>query len=234
MTKLFELGSEFGSDAGIAAAIKSLREELDKLQTPKEIKAIRDLADQSKAAQLKKLSDEMASVRDNMEKGRITAKEYAGAMEVLSERMKTLEDNASKVAKEMETALSPLERAIDDTIGSSLVAAMEGNFKNIGDLWKQLIQRMIAQALQAQITRALFGNSEGGLWQNVIGAVVGGGGENTKSTSSGKSGAVIINYGGMNFGSDVSRNEVVAAMKQATARAKADIAEQQRRGVTAR
>lgn len=64
--------------------------------------------------------------------------------------------------KKMEDAAKSLRGTIENTLGQGLEDAMNGNFKNIGRSFQQLIQRMIADAAAAQIMKSLFGSSSGG------------------------------------------------------------------------
>ncbi len=69
-----------------------------------------------------------------------------------------------------------LARDLNTALGDSILAAFEGSAKGIGDIWKNLIKRMAAQALQAQLSKLLFGegygttnNSMGGLFGSIGG-----------------------------------------------------------------
>ena len=46
---------------------------------------------------------------------------------------------------------------IQDAFGDTLLAAMNGSFDSIGDLWSAMIKRMIAEAASAQLSKYLFG-----------------------------------------------------------------------------
>lgn len=65
-------------------------------------------------------------------------------------------------------------RNIQDALGDTLQATMEGNWRNIGDLWKRTLDRMVAEALAAKLGQALLGDfgksgNVGGLAGDAIG-----------------------------------------------------------------
>ena len=49
--------------------------------------------------------------------------------------------------------------SIEGTLGSSIESALHGNFDSIEGLWKNMLINMTAQALQAQLSKALFGDA---------------------------------------------------------------------------
>lgn len=75
-------------------------------------------------------------------------------------------DAAVKGAEQAGTALDDFAKNAAENIqrsfGDTLQAAMEGNWKSIGDGFKSMLNRMIAEALAANITRALFGGDAKG------------------------------------------------------------------------
>jgi phage-related minor tail protein len=49
-------------------------------------------------------------------------------------------------------------RNIQDALGDSVLQLVKGNAQSIGQIWQDLLQRMVAQALAAKLGEALFGN----------------------------------------------------------------------------
>ena len=81
---------------------------------------------------------------------------------------------ALPVINQVSEATKVLSQDLNQALGDSVLAAMEGNARSIGDIWKNLLKRMVAQALQAQLSKALFGegygtttNSMGGLFGSI-------------------------------------------------------------------
>ena len=65
-------------------------------------------------------------------------------------------------------------RNIQDALGDTLQATMEGNWRSIGDSWKRTLDRMVAEALAAKLGQALLGDfgksgNVGGLAGDAIG-----------------------------------------------------------------
>ena len=67
-----------------------------------------------------------------------------------------------KAAKEMTDEWSVFAdqaaRNIQDALGDTLLSVMEGNFRSIGDSWLRLVNRMVAEALAANLGKALLGD----------------------------------------------------------------------------
>ncbi|MEY2653779.1 MAG: hypothetical protein RLZZ524_807, partial [Pseudomonadota bacterium] len=112
--------------------------------------------------------------------GDISATEYAQAMEVLGAQLDDLVPKFQQAAEVSSEFAAEAARNIQSAIGSSLEAALSGNFKSIGRLWADLIKQMLAQAAAARISEALFGAGYGkstnqiGGWIGALLALFGG------------------------------------------------------------
>jgi hypothetical protein len=84
------------------------------------------------------------------------------ALEQLYERLGILPAAAEQVGESMSVFAEQASRNIQDALGSTLERVLSGNFKNIGDLWKQTLQRMIAQASAARLNEFIFSALGGG------------------------------------------------------------------------
>jgi len=75
-------------------------------------------------------------------------------------------DQATAGAKgafdEMDTFAKNAAENIQRSLGDTFVDAMNGNFKSVGDGFMQMMQRMVAEALAADLARAMFGGDEKG------------------------------------------------------------------------
>src|SRR5690606_12914132 len=67
---------------------------------------------------------------------------------------------------------------IQRNFGDTLFDAMRGNFKGIGDSFVEMMQRMVAEALAADLARAMFGGDDkggvtgkGGWFGSALGAI---------------------------------------------------------------
>lgn len=90
---------------------------------------------------------------------RAMPEEYAAALAGVNEAaaLKTreltrnLKDDATLFAEQA-------ARNIQDVLGSTVEATLSGNFKNIGQMWLDMLNRMIAQAAAAKLGEALMGD----------------------------------------------------------------------------
>ncbi len=72
-------------------------------------------------------------------------------------------DNSLKPAIEEVSEFSrEASRNIQDALGNSILQAMEGSTKSIGDLWVGMLKRMVAEAAAARLSEALLGKGFGG------------------------------------------------------------------------
>lgn len=139
------------------------------------------LAAQSRSAQIRELSAALGSVRDQFAAGGVSAQAYREALDVLSERMRALEDNTQGLSERLgqgSEEAKALAVEIQGAFGSSLLASMEGNARKIDRIWGDLLRRMVAQAASAKLVETLFGKgfaSTGNLG-GLIGGFFGGGG----------------------------------------------------------
>jgi len=63
-------------------------------------------------------------------------------------------------------------RNIQDALGDSVLRVFQGNAESIADTWRDLLQRMAAQALSAKLGEALFGNfGKTGEFGGLVGAI---------------------------------------------------------------
>lgn len=86
--------------------------------------------------------------------GTISAEEFAAAIDKI--RADRIDLVASRLTY-FEQQLADAGRQIQSTLGDSLYEVMQGNFGNILTSFKQMLDRMVAQALAANIARAIFG-----------------------------------------------------------------------------
>lgn len=71
---------------------------------------------------------------------------------------KQIEDAQKKAAEQQQKIWDTLVKGIQHTLGDGLYQAMQGNFKGIGQLFLQMLQRMLADAMAANIVSAITGN----------------------------------------------------------------------------
>lgn len=169
---------------GIASQIdaaKALKEqEQARLEQQRELQASEDSLSRMGAAvyestrtELEKLTAEEARLSELLQADAINWDTYARAVDAARESYKATTDTAKVVGDEIDEFSKNAARSIQDSIGDGLVDAMNGNFKNIGDSFTKLLQRLVAESLATDITRALFGRAGGGEGSGFFGDALG-------------------------------------------------------------
>jgi len=87
---------------------------------------------------------------------------YARAMFDAQDRFEAATEAAKKATDEMDDFAKNAAENIQRSLGDNFVDAMNGNFKSVGDGFMQMLQRMVAEALAADLARAMFGGDEKG------------------------------------------------------------------------
>lgn len=103
---------------------------------------------------MKELQVAEALAVDALMEGKVSAEEFAAAIDKI--RADRIDLVASRLTY-FEQQLADAGRQIQSTLGDSLYEVMQGNFGNILTSFKQMLDRMVAQALAANIARAIFG-----------------------------------------------------------------------------
>lgn len=94
-----------------------------------------------------------------LEAGQITYEQWGEAARTATARAGA--QSEAEIEK-ISTFADQAGRNIQDALGDSLEQALTGNFSNIGDLWRNLLVQMAAQAAAAQLNDYLFGSTFGG------------------------------------------------------------------------
>lgn len=182
-----------------------------------------------------------------LDNGHLTLLEYTRALTLYKEQMADAVKKTGEGLDEMSKFAERAQENIQDALGNSLEQALSGNFDSIGKMWQQLLTKMVAQALAAQLNEQLFGGGKGNTnWLSTafqaVATAYGGGTPLATGTNYvpydnfpamlHEGGAVVpkkynpaANGGGalgagkfefvstINVGSNVSRGEVAAAVK---------------------
>jgi tape measure domain-containing protein len=122
-----------------------------------------------------KLNKEVERYSELLEKGVIDQRTFELAVE------KSTGKSAEVVKEEvdkMSAAAIGFQTNVQNHLGNSLYQALSGDFQNIGQLWKQMLARMVSDALAANLSSAIFGaNGSGGLLKgglDILGSILGG------------------------------------------------------------
>lgn len=98
-----------------------------------------------------KFVEQMSMLATAFYEGAINAEQYQTKLDELVNKLKQNTDEMGEFAKEA-------ARNIQDALGDTLEQVLTGNFKNIGDSFVKMLQRMTAQLASSQLNKLLFGN----------------------------------------------------------------------------
>lgn len=118
---------------------------------------VKALADASPAGQFDELVRKTQATIEAFRQSQIGAEDYRRALETLGKGFEDLQPKLEAVTSFAQQA----SRNIQDALGDSVLAAIEGDGKRIEDIWKNLIERLVAQAAAAELGKALFGEGYG-------------------------------------------------------------------------
>lgn len=131
-------------------------------QWKKDLSDAAGLAESAKT-ELEKLNEQQARAQELFDQGLISPevlKRTVAGIEEAREKLKESTDELSTFADEA-------KRNIQDALGDTVLKTLEGDFDSIGDLWADMLKRMAAEAIAADLASAfnldgLFGSGGGG------------------------------------------------------------------------
>lgn len=179
------------ANEGIAtgeAAAEQARNDADTARREQEDRDARrtSLLRNTDAAEYEALMEDRAFLDAEYAAGRIQSEEqYYQAVEEINNRVKDLH---ARNADEMTQFWMDFARNTEDIFGNFFFDVMQGNFTNLADDFKRMIDRMVAQALAAKLTQALFGADFAGtgVGGGLFGSLFGGARANGGPVSAGK------------------------------------------------
>lgn len=195
----FEVSTQ-GLDEGLRAQVNAARELAALGGNAQQIAEVVELtrAQQEFKASIDAAAEAQRNQADIMSQGATIAQEMRTPIEILADRYRQLEFLLSKGAISQDTYSRAVQRAageyqtameamqeqndkfgermaenIQGFLGDSLQKAMEGNFKSIGNAFVSMINRMVAEAIAADLSRLIFGGASGsqgtmGLFQQLL------------------------------------------------------------------
>lgn len=178
--------------AKVDPAAKAAAEEMERVK--RETDEARRIFDETRTPS-ERLAAELDKLNKLLQAGRLDWDTYARAVfdaqEAFDKSLKPAVEEVSEFAKEA-------QRNIQDALGNSIIASMEGNAKSIEDIWKNMLKRMVAEAAAARLAESIFGKgfgsstgSLGGFLGSAVNFFTGlGGGSGGVGGSSGAGGGV--------------------------------------------
>lgn len=135
-------------------------------------KRLNDLIKDTPTAKLQEILELERQLAEARDEGRITAEEQAEVLQLLEEQYDALTPPLELFTEKTSEFALEASRNIQDALGDTLVRTLKGDFESIGDLWKDLLLRMVAQATAARLNEALFGASgSGGVFGTILTAL---------------------------------------------------------------
>jgi hypothetical protein len=124
-----------------------------------------------------KLANETSRLNDLLAAGAISWDTYSRAVFAAQDSYDQAIAGAEQTTDAVTAFVERARQNIQDSLGDAFVSIMQGNFKNIGDAFVKMLQRMVAEALAAKLTEALFGAAKpggtggGGIFGNVLSSI---------------------------------------------------------------
>jgi hypothetical protein len=159
------------------------RSGIDSMLDERTARALRALqsTDTSKLRELTETLDELFAIRSSGVGGGPEVDEaienVRNEIEKLKPVVAELTVTTQESIQEISTFAEQAQRNIQDALGDTLLRALDGNFKSIGQLWLDLLKRMAAQAAAARLNEYLFGSGKsmdggiiGGVLKSMFGA----------------------------------------------------------------
>lgn len=146
--------------AAAAERAKQAEEEMQDLIRDREdlFETGKQLAEEMRTP-VEELFDRLNYYDDLLAKNAITQETWARAV---TKANKQADESMKKTGKTLDDFAKNAAENIQRNLGDALVDAMNGNFKSIGDSFVQMINRLIAEAIAADIARSLFGAGKDG------------------------------------------------------------------------
>lgn len=156
---------EIARQIDIAKAGDPLGDFIKNIEATRPQKILDDLkaiSAQSAASKFDLLVEKVAQFREAQEAGRISTEDYVRGLSVIGEQFDAMRPKIEATADKVSEFALEASRNIQDALGDTLTRALEGDFRTIGELWLQLLRRMVAQALALRLNQYLFGDALGG------------------------------------------------------------------------
>lgn len=106
--------------------------------------------------------------------GLISEQKFAESVVRNTELLQEQIDQIKTKTSELDEFTKSAARSIQSELSNALVAGFEGGSQDLLKSWGRLLQRLIADAVAADLTRALFGDSGGGSGQYGTAQLIGG------------------------------------------------------------
>jgi hypothetical protein len=144
------LGTVTAYDEQLKATEKLAKAEEDKAQRGKTIT-------QESLSDLEVLGQKQQSYYDALQEGSISQETFSKVSAKNSEAMREVAFGAGEATTALDDFTKTAQDNIQSQLADNLTNGFQGSFKDILSGWGSMIQRMVAEAAAAQITKSLFG-----------------------------------------------------------------------------
>ena len=156
-------GSGIGGDRATDEAISAVRDELARLDPAAQAAArsaerLQAILSQTPTGRLEAVLSDIELINKEFDNGARNTEQWAEAIKVATSKLGGVAEEVQAVGTFAEQA----GRNIQDALGNTLEQALTGNFKSIGEMWRNTITQMVAQAAAARLNEFIFGNTFGG------------------------------------------------------------------------
>ncbi len=159
---LIEIRAESGAGS-VDEAILAVEEALNRLspaaqQAARDQQRLNELLGATPQGKLDKVLADIALLNAELERNPQNVEQWADAVRQATEGLgSSLEEPLAQISEFAQQA----SRNIQDALGDSVLASMEGSTRSIEDIWKNMLKRLVAQAAAAQLGKWLLGDGYG-------------------------------------------------------------------------
>ncbi len=140
------------------------------------VQRIKDLVDAGATRQLEQQRDVMLELSAAYEKGELGLVGSEDALRKYTEAAQAflgIADEQKDKISELDEFTRRAAENIQDALGDTFVDLMEGKFDSVGEAFTKMLNRMVAEAAAAQLSRYLFGDMvNGGKGEGAVGGFV--------------------------------------------------------------
>jgi hypothetical protein len=140
------------------------------------VQRIKDLVDAGATRQLEQQRDVMLELTAAYEKGELGLVGSEDALRKYTEAAQAflgIADEQKDKISELDEFTRRAAENIQDALGDTFVDLMEGKFDSVGEAFTKMLNRMVAEAAAAQLSRYLFGDMvNGGKGEGAVGGFV--------------------------------------------------------------
>lgn len=109
------------------------------------------------------LADETDKLNKLLQAGAIDWETYSRAIFAAQDQFDAVTDKAKKTGNDLDKFAERAAENIQNALGDELSNVLDGNFDNIGDSFTRVLNRMVAEAIAADLAKAIgLGGSSGG------------------------------------------------------------------------